>query len=89
MKGYVLLKSFLSAFQMNKSLPCVFSDPAIVAKFVSTLVDKSNGLHNNIQLDKSSMIPPNPAQLLLAASLSQHVLREASDCFIQVGFSVY
>jgi hypothetical protein len=67
---------------MNESLPLVFADPLALTKLISATVEKHKNF--NIALDKISMITPNPAQLFLAVSLSQHVLREASDCFVKV-----
>jgi hypothetical protein len=75
-----------SIVQFRTSLPIVFNDPAAVMRSVSLAVETpTNGLNPfNISIDKMSSIPPNPAQLLLAVSLSQQVLRDVSDCFIQV-----
>lgn len=70
------------AIEICESLVLVFNDPFMVLDNVSLAVD--NPLGQIASLDKHSRIPANPAQLLLAAALSQKVLRETSAAFIQV-----
>ncbi|KAL3899457.1 MAG: hypothetical protein SGCHY_002031 [Lobulomycetales sp.] len=69
------------AIEICESLVLVFNDPFMVLDNVSLAVD--NPLGHIASLDKHSRIPANPAQLLLAAALSQKVLRETSAAFIQ------